>query len=414
LGSCQSKYPGVPEFYHALLDSALVKSGDNAVELQKALKEVPIEQKEGMAFIISYMPKRDLTTLTAGFLLENSEYAYKAREKYAWCSALPDSVFFNEVLPYAIISETRDSWRKDFFERFSKFADGKENMVDAIFAIARPINKEVNVEYNTKRSKVDLSPKEAMAENMATCTGLSIILTDAFRSVGIPSRLAGTAMWTNYKGNHTWSEVWVDNQWQFIEYYPDTLNKSWFLADAGKADPNNMLHWIYATSYKPTGLYYYAAVDGAHVIDSIDISGFPEEMQARYKRMEARPKKGEPYIWGVNVTQRYIDLYQQSIARSSLNENEMMADFVVFADENTSKSESRISCRVDIFEGDKIVDFGYSPRKTDDMNLFLKFRLKKGTEYKAVVTNPGEGINQTFPILTGNSESEVFKLVLKN
>ena len=293
---CQSKYPGVPESYNTLLDSAFVKAGDNAAELQKALSEVPQEQKVGMAYIISYMPKRDLTTLTAAFLLENSEYAYKAREKYQWCAALPDSIFFNEVLPYANISETRDPWRKDFFERFSKYVDDKDNMVDAIFAIARPINKEVKVEYNTKRSKVDLSPKEAMAENMATCTGLSIILTDAFRSVGIPSRLAGTAMWTNFKGNHTWSEVWVDNQWQFIEYYPDTLNKSWFLADAGKADPNNMLHWIYATSYKPTGLYYYAAVDGAHVIENIDTKSLPEEMQARFKRMEARTKKGEPYI----------------------------------------------------------------------------------------------------------------------
>jgi hypothetical protein len=411
--SCQPKYPGVPEFYNTLLDSAFVKAGDNAAELQKALAEVPLEQKEGMAFIISHMPKRDLTTLTAAFLLENSEYAYKAREKYPWCAALPDSIFFNEVLPYANISETRDPWRKDFFERFSKYADGKENMVDAIFAIARPINKEVKVEYNTKRSKVDLSPKEAMAENMATCTGLSIILTDAFRSVGIPSRLAGTAMWTNYKGNHTWSEVWVDNQWQFIEYYPDTLNKSWFLADAGKADPDNMLHWIYATSYKPTGLWYYAAVDGAHVLDSIDTSGFPEEMKARFKRMESRPKKGEPYIWGVNVTQKYIDLYHESLENSKLNEIEMMADLVVFAVADTTKSESRISCRVDIYEGVEKVDFGYSPRQTDDMNLFLKFRLKKGKEYKAVVTNPGEGINQTFPILTGNNSNQEFKLVLK-
>jgi hypothetical protein len=366
-----------------------------------------------MAFIISYMPKRDLTTLTAAFLLENSEYAYKAREKYEWCASLPDSIFLNEVLPYANISETRDPWRKDFFERFSKYVEDKDNIVDAIFAIARPINKEVKVEYNTKRSKVDLSPKEAMAENMATCTGLSIILTDAFRSVGIPSRLAGTAMWTNFKGNHTWSEVRVDNQWQFIEYNPDTLNKSWFLADAGKADPENMLHWIYATSYKPTGLYYYAAVDGSHILDSINISGLPEAMQARFKRMESRHKKGEPYIWGVNVTQRYIDLYQQSLESSKLNEDEMIANIVVFNEKDTTKSESRMSCRVDIFEGENVVDFGYSPRKTDDMNLFLKFKLKQGREYKAVVSNPEENINQTFLIITGNDNVEEFNFVLK-
>jgi hypothetical protein len=99
---------------------------------------------------------------------------------------------------------------------------------------------------------------------------------------------------------------------------------------------------------------------------------------------------------------------------SALKENELMANFVVFSDENTSKSKSRISCRVDIFEGDEKVDFGYSPRKTDDMNLFLKFRLKKSTKYTVLVTNPGEGINQTFPIFTGNNSNQEFKLVLKN
>ncbi len=411
---CQSKYSGVPESYNALLDSAFVKAGENAAELKLALEKAPAEQKEGMAFIISYMPKRDLTTLTSAFLLENSEYAYKARKKYSWCASLPDSIFFNDVLPYSNISESRDPWRKDFFERFSKYVDGKNNIVDAVFAIARPINKEVKVEYNTKRSKVDSSPKEAMAENKATCTGLSIILTDAFRSVGIPSRLAGTPMWTNYKGNHTWSEVWIDNQWQFIEYYPDTLNKSWFVADAGKADPKNMLHWIYATSYKPTGLWYYAAVDDNHILKNADISGLPEEMQERYKKMLSRPQKDEPYIWGINVTQRYIDLYQQSIEKSKLNDDELMADFVVFSNEETSKSESRISCRVDILKDRTKVDFGYSPAKTDDMNRFLKFRLKKGSNYTVLVTNPVNGINQSFPIETGNNATQEFKLVLKN
>jgi hypothetical protein len=92
--SCQSKYPGVPESYNMHLDSAFSKAGENSLELQKALTEAPEEQKEGMAFIISYMPKRDLTSLSADFLLENAAYAYKARGKYSWCAALPDSIFY--------------------------------------------------------------------------------------------------------------------------------------------------------------------------------------------------------------------------------------------------------------------------------------------------------------------------------
>ena len=302
--------------------------------------------------------------------------------------------------------------RKDFYERFAKYVDGKENMVDALMAIAKNIKNETGVEYNTKRSRVDISPFQAIKESMATCTGLSILLTDAYRAVGIPSRLAGTAMWTNYRGNHTWSEVLVNDQWHFIEYYPDTLDKSWFVADAGKADPENMLHWVYAASYKPTGMPYYAAPDGS-IMEVIDVNKLPENVRPRFERMKERgSRKSETFAWGHNVTQRYIDLYQESIKNSKLGNDELMANIVVFADANTSKSESRLSCRVDVVKEEKNVSFGYSPRKTDDMNHFLKFKLKRETTYTFKVTNPEKGINQTFEVDTNNKDIQDIQLVL--
>lgn len=412
---CQQKYPGVPKTYYTLLDSAFVNAGDNASELQKALTEAPDEQTEGMAFLISYMPPRDLVSLTADFLLENTAYAYKAREKYSWCAALPDSVFFNEVLPYANISEDRDPWRKDFYERFAKYVEDKENMVDALMSVARNIKDEVNVEYNTKRSRVDASPKQSIEENMATCTGLSILLTDAYRAVGIPSRLAGNIMWTNFKGNHTWVEVLVDDKWQFIEYYPDTLNQSWFLADAGKSDPDNILHWIFAASYKPTDMYYYASMQSHHMMDQINIKSLPEHVQERFARMKERAskrEKTEPYIYGYNVTQKYLDLYQESIKNMKLKDDELMANLVVFKDDKNKTSESRVNCRVDVFKDDKNITFGYSPRTTDDMNQFLKFKLKKQSSYKLVVSKPEENIKKEFTITTGDNHTQDIVLSL--
>lgn len=413
---CQPKYSNVPETYHTLLDSAFMKAGDNAPEILKALNESPKAQKEGMAFLISYMPKRDLTTLKSTFLLENAAYAYKARETFPWCKNLTDSIFFNEVLPYTNVAETRDPWRKDFYERFSKYVENKTNLKEAVFAIANPIKEEVKVDYNVKRSIVDSSPKEAMAENMATCTGLSIILTDAFRSVGIPSRLAGTPMWTNMKGNHTWSEVWIDNEWKFIEYYPDDLNKSWFLADAGKADPNNPLHWIYAVSYKPTNQYYYAGRAVKHLINTMDHNNLPESMRKRDLDWENKtndPQDEQPYIYGVNVTQRYIDIYEESLQNTNLNDNEFLASFVVFKDKNIDDSDSRLDCRVDVFIDDKKIDFGYSPSPTDDMNKYLKLKLNKNTNYKVVVSHVKNPVEQTFDISTGENPQEEFKLILE-
>ncbi len=64
--SCSgSRYSGVPEKYHGLLDQALGKAGANRTELERALTEAPVEQKEGIAFLIAYMPDRDLQELKA-------------------------------------------------------------------------------------------------------------------------------------------------------------------------------------------------------------------------------------------------------------------------------------------------------------------------------------------------------------
>lgn len=412
---CQSRYPGVPENYHDLLDQAFEKAGDNAPQLQQALEATPKKEKEGMAFIISYMPQRDLSTLTADFLLENHTYAYKAREEFAWCRELPDSIFLNEVLPYANTSEDRDPWRKEFYERFAPMVRECETMVDAIFTINKPINTEVKVEYDVRRSRVDASPKQSMEEHMATCTGLSMILTDAFRSVGIPSRLAGTGMWTNMKGNHTWSEVWVDGEWSFTEYYPDTLNRSWFVADAGKADPENEIHWIYAVSYKPTGLYYGAGTQAMHLINSVDSAKIPPQWRDRANRMKEFGRElPEPYIWGHNVTDRYIAVYQESMANMKLAEDECMANLVIYQDGDSQTSQGRISVQVEVYLDDQKVDFGYSPSNRDDNNNFLKFKLKKNSGYLLKISDTdGTDYIKEIRIETNGENDQEFHLTYK-
>lgn len=413
--SCQKPYPGVPDSYTSLLDEALARAGDHADELREALEKTPHDQKEGMAFIISYMPERDLTTLSADFLLENHHYAYRAREEFSWCKALPDSVFLNEVLPYANTSEDRDPWRKDFYERFAPMVRDSETIVDAIFTINKPIHTEVKVEYDTRRSRVDASPKQSMEEHMATCTGLSIILTDAFRSVGIPSRLAGTGMWTNMKGNHTWSEVWIDGEWYFTEYYPDTLNQSWFVADAGKADPENEVHWIYAVSYKPTGLYYGAGMQTLHLVHILDEAKIPDQWKERVKRMKENGMEiPMPYVWGHNVTDRYLEVYRQSVESQQLAEDECMAHLVIYKDADSQNSQGRTSVLVEIYSADQRIDFGYSPSHRDDNNNFLKFRLKKNSAYLLKLSD-SDGIDylREIQIETGGDEVQDFYLTFK-
>lgn len=348
------KYNNIPEKYHNLLDKALVTAGNNAIELQTALEKAPAEQKEGMAFLISYMPERDLKELKADFLLENSAYAYKAREQFSWAKQIPDSIFFNEVLPYVSLNEKRENWRKEFFDRFSKYVVNCSDIFEAIDSINQNVRDEVLVDYSTKRKKPDQAPFESMEQHLASCTGLSIILTDAFRAVGIPSRVAGTPNWHDERGNHNWTEVWANGKWYFTEYYfPGQLDNAWFFADAGKAIKNDREKAIYASSFKPTGI------------------SFPLVWDENIK-----------YVAAENVTDRYTELYRKHLASISTDGNHVSLRVMAFKNKNQDKeSDDRVAVNLDIFEGSKQMGGGRTSGPTQDMNDVLTFALEKNKTY---------------------------------
>lgn len=353
LSSC-GKYSGIPEKYHALLDVALEKAGENRAEMEQALKTAKGEQKEGVAFLISHMPERDLTSMSSEYLLNNVNLAYTARNRFSWAKSVPDSIFLNEVLPYASMNEKRDDWRADFYNRFAPYVENCKTLEEAIIAVNENIRDEVKVDYNTKRKKPDQSPTESMEIGMASCSGLSILLTDAFRSVGIPSRIAGTSSWHDNRGNHTWSEVWLNGKWYFTEYYyPGKLDHSWFLPDAGQAVPGNKRYAIHATSFAPTGMSF-------PLVWARDIT----------------------YVPAIDVSQRYIDVYKETQNAQLSGGNYVKLYVKMFKDKKNSKnSEDRVKVNVDIFNGEDQMGGGSTAGPNQDMNDVLEFLVEKNNEY---------------------------------
>lgn len=385
LSACSSgRYAGVPKEYHALIDRTIATAGDNAKELKKALKEVPRNEREGMAFLISYMPERDAKSLSADFLLENVQYAYKARAEFPWAKEVPDSVFLNDVVAYANLNENRESWRKDFYERFKKYVAPCKTMREAIDSVSKSVRDELLVDYNTKREKPDQAPYESMRQHMASCSGLSILLTDAFRAVGIPSRVAGTPAWHDDRGNHNWNEVWIDGQWRFTEYYPsDDLDQSWFLTDAGKAIKEDVRKAIYAASFKPTGSYFPLVWD--------------EDIR---------------YVHAENVTDRYTSLYRAQLSAMPADGSHVALRVMVFRDKDHAEaSGDRVATNLDVFKGDKQLYGGRSTGATQDMNDVLTFNVEKNQQYIVKFMN-GKGEMQTQTVDVGD-ETTTLKLYMQ-
>ena len=240
------------------VEQALKKAGKNREELEKALNKVPEDQRKALAFLVANMPDHDLTSLHADFLLENVELTYKARKQVAWGEKIPEEIFFNDVLPYANIDETRDAWRQELYDLCMPLVKECKTPSEAAMKLNGTVFEKLKVRYNKDRKRPQQSPKESIEQGKATCTGLSILLSDACRSVCIPTRLVGTPLWIDKSGNHTWVEIW-DNDWHFTgacEPDPKGLDRAWFESKAADAKKDVPEHAIYAASFRKTKISF--------------------------------------------------------------------------------------------------------------------------------------------------------------
>ena len=351
---CSSPYmKRIPPTYQTMVKEALQKAGKNRSELVAFLNDCNDEEITGAAFLLSYMPERDLTTLTKSFLSENLKYAYLARKQTKWGKLIPDSLFLNYVLPYSNMHERRDNWRKDFYQKFIGLVKDSNSPGEAALILNKKIWDIVNVHYSTKRPKADQSPYESIEAGLASCTGLAILLVDACRSVGIPARFTGVPMWYDNIGNHSWVEIW-DNGWHFIESVTsDTLDKAWFRDRAGHANHSAWQYGIYALSFKKTGLPYHDIFDST-----------------------------ANYLWAVDVTDRY----------SKVDESKEKVNLRIVVKGKIDKK--RIPAKVQLMDGNKIVAEGFSRGERNDMNDMLNFNVKQNHGYVLIITYKGKKIER--------------------
>jgi predicted esterase len=270
------------------LEGALARAGENRPALEDSLARVPAEQRASLAFLIAHMPERDLRSLSAERLLDEVAGAHAAWEAAPWRERLPAEIFREYVLPYANVSEARDPWRAELRAIALPLIEGATTPLAAARKLNEQLFAEVKVRYSTARKRADQSPKESMETGLASCTGLSILLVDACRSVGIPARIVGTANWVDKRGNHTWVEVW-DGEWHFTgaaEQDPAGFDRGWFVGDAAKAQPGRE-HGIFAVRWERTGVTFPLAwARGADEVAA-------EEVTARYARV-SEPKADAP------------------------------------------------------------------------------------------------------------------------
>ncbi|MEN8193228.1 MAG: transglutaminase-like domain-containing protein [Bacteroidota bacterium] len=361
----------IPESYREGVKTALKNAGSNYDEILNAIKKTPAKNIKGMAFLLENMPNRDLTSLSADFLLENVNLSYQVMDSVHWGKDIPNEIFLNYILPYANLHERRDNWRRDFLNKFLPLVKDLKTPSEALLKLNSEVWDIVNVHYSTKRPKADQSPYESIDAGLASCTGLSILLIDVCRAVGIPARFVGVPLWKDHSGNHSWVEIW-DNGWHCIgAAEKGQLDKTWFVKRAALADDSNWKYSIYAASYKKTSVIFPPLFDSTAT-----------------------------YVYADIITDRY---------NKEIQEDGMISLAVRLFDHLDG---SRVKGKVIVQQNSMTIHEGETMDEKYDYNDFLIFRLKPIQTYNLIAELDG---NKTEKVITTDSSKFQFvELYLEN
>ena len=340
----------------------LERAQSNRSEIEKVLTSCSDQELETLKWLLERMPGSDLESLSAQYLLENLTEARAAMKEAPWKEQIPEEIFRDAVLPYASINERRDRWRADFRQRFGPLIAEAKNPSEAAAILNQKIFKMLDVKYSTKRPKADQSPYESMEAGLASCTGLSVLLIDACRSVGVPARFVGTPLWSDGSGNHSWVEIW-DDGWHFTgaaEPTGDELDRAWFTGRASRASSENPKNAIYAVTWRATPI------------------SFPMTWKPQDQSVQA-----------VDVTDRY------TAGEVTIADGHARVRFRVIDPESKERKASSIT----VYGEDSHLHFeGVSKDERFDGNHHLESQLEIGKHFVVIVEQEGGVTASTFVV----------------
>lgn len=235
------------------------------------------------------------------------------------------STWLDYVVPYGLLNEGRSNWRAllsgplmDLLDAYNvttiddavSLVNGYTNVNESVWTLfsqvcgsvrcssgsfhSSPVSVRARawvcvclqdaIVFKSSQTPLIYDPMSVLQFGYASCTGVSVLLVDALRSVGVPARVVGTPAWNGNasNGNHNWIEVYrgPDVGWSFIEPRPagsgETLDDpcdKWFCNPSHFPSPNDTP--VYAARFNATGVPYPMAWDPSNTaIPGVDRTSY--------------------------------------------------------------------------------------------------------------------------------------------
>lgn len=236
----------------------------------------------------------------AGTMLGSALAAWQPEE-------VPDDIRKLYVESNTVISEAPCNWRDTVEKIFRPAVEHCNSPREAVLYIAANMTNLTGVYYSIERRRADMNALEALEEKKVSCSGQTILMVCAYRSLGIPARAVGIPTWNHIRGNHSWPEVWLNGEWHMIEFNEKDFNTGWVMENIGMLNPDDPMQKILAVH--PAGQYSFP-IYHKHKIPCIDVTeryrklsadwyakyGPPADQQRLMVELVPRPEKDILYV----------------------------------------------------------------------------------------------------------------------
>ena len=185
-------------------DSSKFPNYQEAIKAMTALRE-----KHGQ-FKRKTVRVNDLETVTADYLIENIDLAFRAWRTKPWAKDLSFEAFCEYVLPYRGSNEPVERWRLPLMVRHINLERELESTSDPQAAASRVIKDMWTwMNFNEKyyMHPTDQGFTEMLESRLGRCEDLSNMLMYCMRSQAIACAGDYTPFWAHSDNNHAWEVV---------------------------------------------------------------------------------------------------------------------------------------------------------------------------------------------------------------
>ncbi|MDR3094339.1 MAG: LamG domain-containing protein [Bacteroidales bacterium] len=158
----------------------------------------------------------DVKYITAKYLINNIDLAFKAWRERPWGKHIPFDIFCEEILPYRVDTEPLENWREKAIASFA----GLNTILNKPGMTSVEACQKVNDLLPKFRLDSDFPPmsySQLMASSRGPCDAMAALTVFSMRALGIPVTIDFIPKWAYSPTGHSWNAV-CDSAGQHISF----------------------------------------------------------------------------------------------------------------------------------------------------------------------------------------------------